>query len=429
MYRFVYSLLFYLAVPFILFKLLWRSLKAPAYRRRWAERFALAAMPEGFDTSKQTIWIHAVSVGETVASVPLVRQLRQAYPSTQIMITTMTPTGSDRVAALFGDSVYHQYIPYDLPAAIGRFIDALRPVMLILMETELWPNIIHHCHRQGVRIVLGNARLSARSASAYRKISGLSKPMLSEIDCIAAQSPADAHRFIELGATPEAVEVTGSLKFNVEIDESGLPPGSIFQFLKESGRTVLIAASTRDSEEGKVLAAFAQCLQSDASMLLLLVPRHPERFDNVVNLCQQKGFTVVRRSQLKSIQASVQDTTQIVVGDSMGEMQSYYRCADIAFVGGSLVDTGCQNVLEPAALGIPVVVGPSQYNFASICSQLEEAGALRTVADETELARFLIELNGDEAEQERMGAAGEKLVRANQGALPAMMKIVQSAIG
>jgi len=192
---------------------------------------------------------------------------------------------------------------------------------------------------------------------------------------------------------------------------------------------VLIAASTRDGEEDKILAAFAQCHQSDASMLLLLVPRHPERFDNVVNLCQQKGFTVDRRSQLHSIQASLQDATQIIVGDSMGEMQNYYRCADIAFVGGSLVDTGCQNVLEPAALGIPVVVGPSQYNFANICSQLEQAGALRTVADETELARLLTELNSNKAEQERMGAAGKQLVQANQDALPAMMKIVRRAIG
>jgi 3-deoxy-D-manno-octulosonic-acid transferase len=429
MYRFFYSLLFYLVVPFIVLKLLWRSLKAPAYRRRWAERFALASLPEDFQASMQTIWIHAVSVGETVASVPLVRQLQQAYPSTQIMITTMTPTGSDRVVTLFGASVYHQYIPYDLPAAIGRFIDALRPTVLILMETELWPNTIHYCHRSGVRIILGNARLSARSASAYSIVSELSKLMLSEIDCIAAQSQADARRFIELGASPEAVEVTGSLKFNVEIDASGLPPGSIFESLKESGRTVLIAASTRDGEEDKILAAFAQCHQSDASMLLLLVPRHPERFDNVVNLCQQKGFTVERRSQLHSIQASLQDATQIIVGDSMGEMQNYYRCADIAFVGGSLVDTGCQNVLEPAALGIPVVVGPSQYNFANICSQLEQAGALRTVADETELARLLTELNSNKAEQERMGAAGKQLVQANQDALPAMMKIVRRAIG
>ena len=362
MYRFFYSLFFYLAVPFILLKLLWRSFKAPSYRRRWTERFALAPMPESFERATQTIWIHAVSVGETVASVPLVRQLQLAYPAAQIMITTMTPTGSDRVVSLFGDGVYHSYVPYDLPYAISRFIDALNPVVLILMETELWPNTLDYCYRNGVKIILGNARLSEKSAGGYKKVASITREMLSRIDYIAAQTKADARRFIELGAKKAVVEVTGSLKFNVEIEERRLPPGSIFQFLNESCRTVLIAASTRDGEEEKVLTAFAQCLEADSSMLLLLVPRHPERFDKVANLCQAEGFAVVRRSQQDSNQASVPDTTQIVVGDSMGEMMNYYRSADIAFVGGSLVNTGCQNVLEPAALGIPVVVGPSQFS-------------------------------------------------------------------
>lgn len=425
MYRFFYSLFFCLALPFIVVKLLWRSRKAPAYRHRWSERFGLAPLPNGFDAQRQTIWIHAVSVGETVASVPLVRQLQKSYPASQILITTMTVTGSDRVSALLGDSVYHRYIPYDLSFAISRFIKLFNPAVLILMETELWPNTIHYCHSKGARIILGNARLSEKSARGYSKISALSRGMLAKIDYIAAQSQADAERFIELGANPDSVTVTGSLKFNVKTDNNELPSDSIFKSVYDSDRTVLIAASTRDGEEDKVLTAFARCLESESSLLLLLVPRHPERFDQVARLCQERGFTVGRRSQ----QDSVQDATQVIVGDSMGEMLNYYRSANIVFVGGSLVNTGCQNVLEPAALGLPVIVGPSQFNFANICSQLEQAGALKTVRDEFELAEFLIELISDRNGQERMGAAGRKLVQANQDALPLMMTIVEKVLG
>jgi 3-deoxy-D-manno-octulosonic-acid transferase len=340
------------------------------------------------------------------------------------MITTMTVTGSDRVSALFGDSVYHSYIPYDLSAVIRRFIRRLNPAVLILMETEMWPNTIHYCHHQGVKIILGNARLSEKSARGYSKISALSGDMLAKIDYIAAQSQADAQRFVELGANPEAVAVTGSLKFNVRIDAAELPPNSIFNSVRNSDRTVLIAASTRDGEEDKILTAFACCLQSEPSLLLLLVPRHPERFDQVARLCQERGLRVARRSE----QDSALDVTQVVVGDSMGEMLNYYRSANIAFVGGSLVNTGCQNVLEPAALGLPVIVGPSQFNFANICSLLEQVGALRTVRDEFELAEFLTELISDRNARERMGAAGKKLVQENQNALPLMMTIVEQAL-
>lgn len=359
-----------------------------------------------------------------MATGALIRQLQQRYANAQIIVTTMTPTGSDRVKDLFGEAVYHSYIPYDLPGATNRFINKVNPSLLILMETELWPNLVYCCHRRGVKLILANARLSEKSARSYARFSKFTRAMLSQIDCIAAQAQADARRFIELGADDKKVTVTGSLKFNIEIDQSEPPSSSVFSTINESGRTVWIAASTREGEESKVLSAFQQVLQSDPSILLLLVPRHPERFDKVARLCTEKGFNIGRRS----LNQSFGESTQVYLGDSMGEMQSYYRLANIAFVGGSLVDTGCQNVLEPAALGIPVIVGPSQFNFATICLQLEQAGALRTVRNEDELASLVIELSRDRAQQQSMGASGKELVKANQNALPALMLQIEKFV-
>lgn len=420
MQRILYSFILYLAVPLIVIRLLLRSLKAPLYRRRIAERFAWFRPPQNFDSSRQTIWIHAVSVGETIAAIPLIREIQQRNPNAQIYVTTMTPTGSDRVKRLFGDSVFHSYLPYDLPGALSRFINRINPSLLLLMETELWPNTIHFCHKKGVKIVLVNARLSARSANAYARFPTMTRAMLGKIDCITAQTQADARRFIELGASEDRVVVTGSLKFSIEISKCELLSETVFKSITESGRTVVIAASTREGEEIKVLRAFRLCLQAHPTTVLLLIPRHPERFDKVASLCKEQGFVTARRSMQEPLEASV----QVYLGDSMGEMFNYFSCADIAFVGGSLVDTGCQNVLEPAAMSLPVVVGPSQFNFATICAQLEQAGALKTVRNERELGEFLSELIDDRSRQEQMGLRGKQLVDANQDALPTLMAAI-----
>jgi 3-deoxy-D-manno-octulosonic-acid transferase len=420
MYRLLYSALFYVAVPFICLRVLLRSLRAPAYRRRMGERFALAHTPAGFDRSRMTLWVHAVSVGESVAAAPLVHRLREQYPQAQILVTTMTPTGSDRVISLFGDKVYHRYIPYDLPGAVSRFLRIHDPTLLVLMETELWPNLIHQCHARGVRLLLANARLSERSARGYQRLGVTTRTMLQQIDAIAAQAEPDARRFVMLGADAARVHVTGSLKFLVDIsagEEKGI---SIFDSIRHSGRPVLLAASTRDGEEPKVLAAFRQCLTRRPDLLLLLIPRHPERFDRVARLCEEAGYRLLRRSSNKP----VADADQIVLGDSMGEMLRYTRLATIAFVGGSLVNTGCQNVLEPAALGVPVITGPSQFNFATICRQLESAGALLTVQNADELAAAVIALLKDESRRQGMGQAGQTLVQANRNALPALMSLI-----
>ena len=429
MHRLIYSALFYLAVPLILLRLLTRSLRAPAYRQRIGERFACTALPATYDRQRMTFWIHAVSVGETVAAAPLVQALRSRYPAAQILITTMTPTGSDRVRALFGDplfadQVFHTYLPYDLPGVMQRFVRRVNPAMLILMETELWPNLIHVSHAAGVRLLLANARLSAQSAAGYQRFASATRAMLLQFDGIAAQADVDAQRLLALGADQTKVTVTGSLKFLVELTAAPAASNPVFDSVRNSARPVLIAASTRDGEEIKVLTALRRCLQTLPQLLLILVPRHPERFDRVARQCEEFGLVVARRSAGIPITAA----TQVLVGDSMGEMLQYYRLATIAFVGGSLVNTGCQNVLEPAALGLPVVTGPSQFNFATICAQLEQAGALRTVADEQALADVVIELVSDVKQQQVMGAAGKALLLANQNALPALMQRIEALL-
>ena len=418
MHRIIYSAIFYLALPVIIIRLLVRSLEVPAYRKRIGERFALQPVPKEFAKTKLTLWIHAVSVGETAASAPLVKELQRLYPDAQIVMTTMTPTGSDRIRILFGGSVMQVYIPYDLPDACNRFLDKYRPSLLILMETELWPNLVHSCHHRGVKLLLANGRLSEKSATGYSRFATFTRSLLEKIDRIAAQSAPDAQRFIDLGASPEQVEVTGSLKFLVNVDEK--EKKAYFCAIEKMARPVLIAASTREGEEEKVLAAFKRCLAEIPSLLLVLIPRHPERFVKAGKLSEDKGFTTVRRSAGVIVEPNI----QVLIGNSMGEMLDYYSVATIAFVGGSLVDTGCQNVLEPAAMGIPILVGPSQYNFATICKQLEHAGGLKTIQNEMELAQSVSTLIVDERARQEMGERGKQLVRENQNALPALMKLV-----
>lgn len=422
MHRIIYTGIFYLAMPVILLRLLIRSFRAKAYRQRIGERFALQSLPEGFANDKLTLWIHAVSVGETVASAPLVAELQRRFPQAQFVITTMTPTGSDRVRLLFGDSVFHSYIPYDLPGACNRFLTKYQPGLLVLMETELWPNLVYSCHERGVKILLANARLSEKSAAGYSRFPKFTRSLLGNIDSIAAQAEPDAKRFLELGVRPERIAVTGSLKFLVEVKAK--PHQEYFSAIIASERPVLVAASTRDGEEEKVLAAFKLCLKKDASLLLVIIPRHPERFANVARISEDAGLKTARRSA----EGRLENDTQVIVGDSMGEMADYYSTATVAFVGGSLVDTGCQNVLEPAALGIPILVGPSQFNFATICKQLEQAGALKTVQDELGLAESVSQLLDATDLRVEMAERGKQLVQDNQNALPALMKLIEPLV-
>ena len=412
MNRTLYTVLFHLGLPLVALRLYLRSRKAPAYARRIGERFAfgLPALRTG------GIWVHAVSVGESIAAAPMIRALLERYPDLPITVTCMTPTGSERIKALFGGEsrIQHCYLPYDLPWAAARFLERIKPKLAVIMETELWPNHIHQCALRGIPVALANARLSARSARGYARFAGLTRPMLEEMSFIAVQTEAEAERFRKLGARPECVEVTGSIKFDLTIDTQLLERAAdLRKQWQTDERPVWIAASTHEGEDEVVLAAHRQLLASHPDALLILVPRHPERFNGVFALCQQQGFATVRRSSGQAV--SAQD--QVLLGDTMGELLFLYALADSAFVGGSLVANGGHNLLEPAALSKPVLSGPHLFNFLEIAAMLREAGALQEVEDAAGLAvavQRLIELPRDAG---KMGAAGLAVMRANQGAL------------
>lgn len=410
MNRYLYDLLFHLALPLVALRLLWRAWRAPAYGRRIHERFALGlpAMRQG------GIWVHAVSVGESIAAAPLVRELQVRYPQVPITLTCMTPTGSERIRALFGDTVQHCFLPYDLSWAAGRFLRHARPRLAIIMETELWPNLIHQCARLGIPTVLANARLSERSARGYARFAGLTAPMLAEMSLIAAQTEVEAARFRALGARAQSVMVTGSIKYDLQIDPQLQARATRQREQWAAGaRPVWIAASTHAGEDEIVLAAHRQLLTHHPEALLVLVPRHPERFGGVFELCQRSGLATRRRSLGESVESS----TRVLLGDTMGELMFLYALADIAFVGGSLVPSGGHNLLEPAALGKPVLSGPQLFNFLEIAEQLRNAGALLQVTDADSLAAAVQDLWQSSAAAMQMGEAGLRVLRLNQGAL------------
>lgn len=414
MNRTLYTLLFHLGLPLVALRLAWRAWRAPAYARRIGERFALGLPP----LKPGGIWVHAVSVGESIAAAPMVRELMARHPDLPITLTCMTPTGSERIQALFGDRVQHCYLPYDLPWAASRFLDRVRPKLAVIMETELWPNHIHQCARRRIPVVLANARLSARSARGYARFAKLTAPMLAELDWIAVQTEAEAERFRQLGARPECVGVTGSIKYDLTIDPA-LPAraAELRAAWGASGRPVWIAASTHAGEDEIILAAHRAVLAQRPDALLILVPRHPERFTSVYELSRQSGFASQRRSSGESVAAQ----TQVLVGDTMGELLFLYALADSAFVGGSLVPNGGHNLLEPAALGKPVLSGPHLFNFLEIAAQLRDAGALLEVDGAEALARDVEGLWADVARAAAMRDAGLGVLRANQGALERLL--------
>ncbi|MDH1264172.1 lipid IV(A) 3-deoxy-D-manno-octulosonic acid transferase [Pseudomonas sp. GD03944] len=415
MNRALYSLLFHLGLPIVAGRLAWRAWRAPAYAQRIGERFALGLPP----LKPGGIWLHAVSVGESIAAAPLVKALLARYPELPITITCMTPTGSERIQAMFGapeyaDRVQHCYLPYDLPWAAARFLDRARPRLAVIMETELWPNHIHQCARRGIPVALANARLSARSARGYARFARLTAPMLAELDLIAVQTATEAERFRGLGARSECVEVTGSIKFDLTIDaELPLRAAALREQWGASGRRVWIAASTHAGEDEIILAAHRELLAREPDALLILVPRHPERFNGVFELCQRQGFATRRRSTGEAVQAG----DQVLLGDTMGELLFLYALADTAFVGGSLVPNGGHNLLEPAALGKPVLSGPHLFNFQEIAAQLREAGALVEVDDAQALAAQIAALWAAPEQSARMRDTGLAVIQANQGAL------------
>ncbi len=411
MSRFLYSLLTFLLLPFIFLRVWWKGRRLPEYRQKMGERFGLyEESPAG-----PIIWIHAVSVGETQAAQPLVKGLREAYPLAQILFTHMTPTGRARSLQLFGPGVLRVYLPYDYSFAMARFLDHFRPAIGIIMETEIWPNLTEQCRRRGIPLILANGRLSQRSANRYARFPQLTRQTMRNLAVVAAQTDNDAARFSDLGA--ENIQVVGNLKFDAVPPPDQLSIGAFLRRLM-GPRMVLLAASTREGEEKELLDALVNKPLPGA--LLLIVPRHPERFDEVESLVLSRGLKVQRRSQDQPVAAD----TQVLIGDSMGEMFAYYTACDVAFVGGSLLPLGGQNLIEACAIGRPVLIGPHTFNFLDVTERAVQVGAALRVGNADELIALTRVLFSDSNAREAMGAAGRLFSAAHRGATQQTLRII-----
>ncbi|ADC62646.1 Three-deoxy-D-manno-octulosonic-acid transferase domain protein [Allochromatium vinosum DSM 180] len=416
----LYTALWRLALPLVLARLYWRGRTQPAYRQRIGERLVWDANRKGEGearTSKADIWIHAVSVGEVQAAEPLIRRLLESEPARTILVTTTTPTGAERLRALFSERVAHLYTPFDLPSLMARFIERVAPRFVIVMETEIWPNMLAALERRSIPVALVNARLSERSARGYARLARLTRPTLARFALIAAQASADAERFVALGAPRERVQVMGSLKFDLVQPEDLATRAAEMRRLWGAGRPVWIAASTHEGEEIQVLQAHRRLLEHRPDALLVLVPRHPERFDAVAALIARQGLEFARRSQERAVAPS----ESVCLGDSMGELTCFLAAGDLAFIGGSLVPRGGHNPLEAAASGIPVILGPHTFNFAAIARMLYEAGAAEQVKDAEALSQCLIDLLDDAERRACLGARGREVVELNRGALERLL--------
>jgi 3-deoxy-D-manno-octulosonic-acid transferase len=415
-----YSLLVYLATPLVLLYLAYRGLRDRDYLKRWPERFAFFDAPE----SAGAIVVHAASMGEVNAAAPLIRALGTLFPTIPVCVTTITPTGSGRVRTLFAESVNHVYAPLDLPGVVRRFFDRVRPRLLIIVETEIWPNLYHEAHSRSIPLLMVNARISERSIRSYLRFRRLTAEALGVVSVAAAQSVQDAARLIELGAEKDRVTVTGNLKFDVNLSP-GLPEtAESLRLAWGIEREVLTAGSTHEGDEVSLLGAFKGVLEAFPTALLVLVPRHPERFSRAAQLARSAGLRV----SLHSESPDCLRETQCLVIDSMGVLLQYYAACDVAFVGGSMTAIGGQNMLEPAAMGKPVIVGPHTFNFSDIVRQLIGVHGALQIRDARELEEAVRRLFGEPQLRDRMGRAGLDLVNSGKGALQRTLDLVKNRV-
>ncbi|EIJ71862.1 lipid IV(A) 3-deoxy-D-manno-octulosonic acid transferase [Pasteurella bettyae] len=419
MLRFIYSLVMYLLQPFVWLFIVIRSLKAPNYRKRINERYGF--YPSQSAPKAKGIIIHAASVGEVIAATPLVRRIQQQYPELAITMTTVTPTGSDRVKSAFGDSVTHVYLPYDLPDALNRFINFIQPKACIVIETEIWPNLIRQLHKRNIPFIIANARLSARSAKRYGWVKNLLHRMFNEISLIAAQDDISGKRYLNLGYQGD-LQLTGNIKYDLVITDE--LSQKIVELNKNwiNGRPVWIAASTHEGEEEIILQAHHSLLAKFPNLLLILVPRHPERFKPVEDLIIKGGF----RYCLRSENFKLQEDTQVLLGDTMGELMLLYGVSDIAFVGGSLVKHGGHNPLEPLAFKLPVISGRYTFNFPEVFAKLREVcGVLEINENPTALYSAVEKFLLSEEARQRYGNAGHEVLIENRGALQRLLNLLK----
>ncbi len=413
--NYFYNVLIYLAAPFAILVQLWRSLRDPSYREGLRERFGFGEAVTG-----QTIWIHAVSVGEVQAAQPLVAQLRKRHPGYKLLLTTVTPTGAARARLLFGDQVELRYVPLDLPGAVKRFFDRVQPRLAMILETELWPNLFAECGRRGIPLVLASARISPRSVGKYRRLVPLFRKTLSHGIVIAAQSETDAERFKSIGATRARTHITGNIKFDFQPPEGIEAQGLRWRERNVPGRPIWVAGSTHEGEEAILLDAHRLVLARFPEALLVLVPRHPQRFDSVREMLAKRHASSASRSS----RATISPATSVLLGDTMGELMMFYAASDVAFVGGSLVPIGGHNLLEPASVGRPVLTGSHNFNSEEIVQLLLDAGAAFIVKDAKQLAGAISDLLETAELRTVMGAAGKAVLDANRGALDRLLTLV-----
>jgi 3-deoxy-D-manno-octulosonic-acid transferase len=418
--RILYAILTYVLLP--VYALYWivRGIANRSYWDRVGQRFGI-----GFPVlSGGSIWVHAVSVGEVQASAPLVRALQARFPKRQILLTTVTPTGAARALSLFGDEICHCYIPFETPSAVSNFFDATQPVLALIMETEIWPNLYHGCGLRKIPLVLVSARISPKSVKNYSRLLPLFRETLSHGILIAAQGEADAKRFLMLGASPERTWITGNIKFDIEMPPDLGVRGAKLRHGLIGNRPVWIAASTHDGEEEQVLDAHRTVLKKMPDAVLILVPRHPERFSGVQSLLHKQNWKFVSRTSRKKFTAS----TEVLLGDTMGELPLFYAASDVAFVGGTLVPVGGHNLLEPGALGLPVVTGPHLFNTQDIADLFTDKGASQIVQNADELSHAVLRLLSDEELAQETGQKGKQIVETNRGALQRLLVLLEPLV-
>jgi 3-deoxy-D-manno-octulosonic-acid transferase len=417
--RRLYSFLISCAVPIAFAIVLWRGLRDRSYWQGLGQRFGWgAALPA------PSIWLHAVSLGEVSAAAPLIRGLAARHPRIPLLLTTATPAGRSRAHTLFGDSMDIRLLPYDTAGSVRRFLARTQPRLAIIMETELWPNLFEQCERRGVPVLLANARLSAKSVSRYRRLGRLFSGVFTDNVRVAAQSAEDAERFRSIGAAADRTDVIGNVKFDLELEAGIMDRGRALRASYGADRPTWIAGSTHAGEEEQVLEAQALLAVDRPNALLLLVPRHKERFHSVAELLARRGVKFARRSSAVAPDAG----TQVLLVDTVGELAAMYACADVAFVGGSLVPVGGHNLLEPAALGLPVLTGPHNFNNTAIARLLLERGAALQVTDARELAVQLVRLLDDPAERRRIGSIGQGLVESNRGSVARLLALTEMSL-
>ncbi len=413
-------MLFYLLLPLICLRLMWRSLKAPEYRNRWQERFGFYKKP----TVSGVIWIHAVSVGEAEAVFPLVKKIQNLHPKAKLLITSTTPTGSARIRAVLGKSVQHVYLPYDVPEIVNRFMATFNPKIAIVMETEIWPNLFFYCGEHNIPLYLINARLSAKSADRYAKLPAFFCHVLSQVKYIAAQSQEDANRFVAIGANSEQIKITGNIKFDLEISGYILTEG---QHLKETlfkNRYVWLTASTHNGEEEIFIEVFKELKLKIPELLLMIVPRHPERFNEVAELCRQHNLSVVTRTSNLTCLLE----TDVYLADTMGELKMLYAASDVAFVGGSMVSIGGHNILEALAIGVPVLFGPYMVNFQEIADKVLARKAAIQCEDKMAVIRAIESIYSDSKYREALISDGKSFIQLNRGAIEKIYKLISEEL-